>query len=51
MKNDKLTLQNCKREINSHCFVAACLTASKFMAPPEPAEHYEWEEVILDEAR
>jgi len=23
--------------------------ASKFMTPPEPAEHYEWEEVILDE--
>ncbi|KAL7531281.1 hypothetical protein ACHAXR_005524 [Thalassiosira sp. AJA248-18] len=24
--------------------------ASKFLTPPEPAEHYEWEEVILDEA-
>ena len=25
--------------------------ASKFLIPPEPAEDYEWEEMILDEAR
>ena len=25
--------------------------ATKFLVPPEPAEDYEWEEMLLDEAR
>ncbi|KAL7548229.1 hypothetical protein ACHAWF_011519 [Thalassiosira exigua] len=42
------------REIYYHfddyCQDVILSNASKFLTPPEPAEHYEWEEVLLDEA-